>query len=441
MALRKIISTLEPEVKIIGKYKLVRVMSTYSIKELVRIDPDAILVSDESILKDLLQNDDLYLKPVFLDGKGTRQCDGELSQFNEQRIQETIERINSNIEPYKRLPLPTKNDQRILAKLLRYLLSRSIDLKVTASRSSRIGYSYPLVEDMSIESEPLSILGHLNNYAKSDFFQSNIVDKVNICKDCQSSYLNFAECCTQCNSLDLKSENLVHHFRCAYIGPESDFIKDERMVCPKCDHMLKHIGIDYDKPSEIHTCKRCNHASQETKMKATCVDCGNENELDQLVTHHIYHFRPTEKGKSFAIKSDESNEMSILSPSAKDDILAHPAAYNVIRSHEAKKHATAGYSSKEMVLSLNPSILSSLNVGLRKSLLEELAFIIKPYLSTSDVMTLDQNDNILILLVNCTDQSCEELRGMLDYNLNKMMIDNGWSKERDIFISVANLDK
>jgi hypothetical protein len=441
MALRKLISTLEPEVKIIGKYKLVRLISIYSIKELVRIDPDAIIVSNESFLKDLLQNDDLYLKPVFLDGKGTRQSDGELSQFNDQRIQETIERINRNIESYKGIPLPTKNDQRILVKLLRYLLSRSIDLKATASRSSRIGYSYPLIEYMSIESEPLSILGHLNNYAKSDFFQRNIVDKVNICKDCQSSYLNFAECCTRCNSLDLKSENLVHHFRCAYIGPESDFLKDEKMICPKCDHMLKHIGIDYDKPSEIHTCKRCNHASQETKMKATCVDCENENELDQLVTHHIYHFKPTEKGKKFALKSGEYNEMSILTSSSKDNILTHPAAYNVIRSHESKKHTKTEYSSKEMVISLNPALLASLNVGLRKSLLEELAFIIKPYLNLSDVMTLDQKDNLLILLVNCTDPSCEELRGMLDYNLNKMMIDNGWSKERDIFFSVANLYK
>jgi len=242
-----------------------------------------------------------------------------------------IEIIHKSIENYEDNSLPEDSSLKLLAKLLRYLFSRNLMLAPVNTRLSNIGYDFPLISDMSVESDPLFIMNILNGYSKQNFFSKVPLDKINICYDCQSSYLNFSECCTKCNALDLETEELVHHFRCAYVGPQSDFLRDAKLICPKCDHQLKHIGIDYDKPSEIHTCKSCNHSSQETKMKAKCVDCQKENELEQLVTHEIFQYNPTDKAKSFANQSHKSDSFFNDEKELESNTMNY-GAYNLIKS-------------------------------------------------------------------------------------------------------------
>ena len=29
------------------------------------------------------------------------------------------------------------------------------------------------------------------------------------------------------------------------------------LVCPKCNRQLRHIGVDYEKPSKLFTCFNC----------------------------------------------------------------------------------------------------------------------------------------------------------------------------------------
>jgi len=306
------------------------------------------------------------------------------------------------------------------------------------NRTSNIGYSFPLVEDMSIESDPLHIIKHLNDYALQDYFSQQPVDKVNICYDCHGSYLNFSECCTKCNSLDLKSEELVHHFRCAYVGPQSDFVKDEKLICPKCDHQLKHIGIDYDKPSEIHTCRSCNHSSQETKMKAKCVDCNKENELDQLVTYNIFDYKVTEKAKSLASQKTDSTTFEI-SKTSNNSVLVPMGAFHLIRSHESRKIKEGVTETYDMIITIDQSLLAQLNSGMQVSLLEELATVIKPYLQPNDLLSIDENNHIHTLLLDYKDKEVIELNEVLLYNLNKMLQDNGWGQSNTIAITSSSI--
>jgi len=280
----------------------------------------------------------------------------------------------------------------------------------------------------------LHIIKHLNGFASQDYFGRQTIDKVNICYDCNSSYLNFSECCTKCNSLDLKSEELVHHFRCAYVGPQSDFVKDEKLVCPKCDHQLKHIGIDYDKPSEIHTCKSCNHSSQETKMKAKFVDCRKENELDQLVTYDIHEYRPTEKAIAKSKQSHNAQSFGKQEP-GEHEFLLNFGEFNLIKPHESKRSNTSRLSSYQMITSVDSSITGNLNVGMQKALLEELSAIMKPYLKNNDLISIDADNNIHVLLIDYTHGENEVIQDTLHYNLNKMLRDNGWSDQDTVAIT------
>ncbi|MEM9544583.1 MAG: hypothetical protein AAGA77_01350 [Bacteroidota bacterium] len=439
MQLRKVISTTEPQYLSVGEYSVLKLVRGTSISNIKSNRVDAILVDDESVLKSVLSNDSLYLKPMFFHGYTQRQCDGIVQTSDLALHYSKIKVLKEATEEYEHLSLPSTNDKRLLCKILRYLLSRKISLEPINTRKSDIGYSFALVEDMSVESNPLHIMSHLNEFAKQDYFSTTVTDKINICYDCNSSYLNFSECCTKCNSLDLKSEELVHHFRCAYVGPQSDFVKDDKLICPKCDHQLKHIGIDYDKPSEIHICKSCNHSSQETKMKAKCTDCGKENELDQLVTHAINSYAVSEKGRNFALSEEKTTSFEPVS-NEESDVLIHIGAFRLLKSHESKRSKNNGLGAYNMICSFDSFLLSKLNPGMQMSLITEIAGIIKPYLKPNDLIAIDDNKNIELLLIDYSEELYLQTKETLAYNLNKMLADNGWADKKVVEITGINLN-
>lgn len=435
MRLQKVISNLTPELLRVGEYQLAKVTHVRAIADLYGKQLDGILVASESVLKEVLLDDRLFLTPLFFIGDTHRQCDGSVADESDPAIKRKLEVLLPAIEAYTDIPLPADGDRRLLTKLLRYLLTRRTSLHAVNSRQSTIGYCFPLIEDMSIEADPLHIIKHMQEYAAQDYFSTQPVDKINICYDCHGSYLNFSECCTKCNSLDLKSEQLVHHFRCAYVGPQSDFVKDEKLICPKCDHQLKHIGIDYDKPSEIHTCRSCNHSSQETKMKAKCVDCSKENELDQLVTYEINNYKPTEKAKAYAGQRTEQASFGAV-PVAAETALLSMGAYTLIRSHEGRKAHQGSTDTYDMVITVDDALLAQLNSGMQRSLLEELATIVRPYLEANDLLAIDEHKHIHALLIDYEHTAARQMVDVLHYNLNKMLRDNGWGQTDVVTITV-----
>ena len=434
MRIHKVISNLQPQFLQIGKYRVLKLHSASKLTLSKNMSFDAIIVDKESLISEVLRNDNHYLKPLFITSKTKRQCDGLVHDSDVYSISNKIDVLKSSISELEDLPLPSEPGERLLTKMLRYLVSRKESLIPLNTRKVSIGYAYALVEDMSIESNGLHILEHLNQFVKKDYLKSTIIDKINICYECHGSYLNFSECCTKCNSIDLKSEELIHHFRCAYVGPQSDFLKQDKLICPKCDHQLKHIGIDYDKPSEIHTCKSCNHSSQETKMKARCTDCSKENELEQLVTHNIYAYGLTEKGRSkaYAVEGSGTFEDTELGDQS---LLTNVGVFELILSHESKRWHDGNNQVFQLLINLSDTILNNLNKGMQISLLSELAQIIHPYLKPNDLISIDQRKNIQILLLDYSDSLSSQLVDVLHYNLNKMLLENGWSESNVVQIT------
>jgi len=441
MRLHKIISNTKPEFVRIGKHELAKVRQEKSLSTFHGKEIDGFLVESETMIKAILMNDDLFLKPIFFKGKTKRQCDGEYFEHNFSRIENKIEILKQATEVYKNIPLPSEPDKRILVKIIRYLVSRQISILPINTRNSKIGYTFSLVEDMTIETDSTHIINHLSRFTTNNYFSIKTHDRVNTCYECQGSYLNFSECCTKCNSIDLKTEDLIHHFRCAYVGPQSDFVSDQKLICPKCDHQLKHIGIDYDKPSEIHTCRSCNHSSQETKMKAKCVDCCKENELDQLISFEINEYILTEKAQKLAIQSFGKSEFGTTSSKAIDSNLLNNVAFNLIKSHEARRQRVDNINTYNMIVTIHETLLTQLNTNLQTSLLEEFATIIKPYLRTNDLMTLDAQNNIHGLLIDYDEDANSKIVDILYFNLNKMLSDNGWTDDNVINVSsqIVNL--
>lgn len=125
------------------------------------------------------------------------------------------------------------------------------------------------------------------------------VERIHRCPNCQSSRLLFSECCGKCKSSNIHQEDMIHHFRCANIAPESDYQYDDQLRCPKCKRFLRHIGIDYDRPAKVQTCNECGETQMYSTMKCTCAKCGHTTVPDNLVPYDVQEFTFTPKGRDF----------------------------------------------------------------------------------------------------------------------------------------------
>ncbi len=120
------------------------------------------------------------------------------------------------------------------------------------------------------------------------------LDKIHECPHCGGSHLFFFESCPKCKSSDIRLQLVIHHFRCANVSPESTYMWDGELRCPKCNLMLRHIGVDYDKPSAIYTCNQCEESFMYPDMRVLCSSCKRTLSTDDLVARDVieYEFTP-----------------------------------------------------------------------------------------------------------------------------------------------------
>ncbi len=123
---------------------------------------------------------------------------------------------------------------------------------------------------------------------------SRFIDRIHECPHCGSSHLFFFEVCPKCNSSDLRQQSIIHHFRCANVSPESTYEWDGELRCPKCHVLLRHIGVDYDKPSAIYTCNQCEESFMYPDMRVLCSSCKRSLTTDDLLSRDVteYEFTP-----------------------------------------------------------------------------------------------------------------------------------------------------
>lgn len=409
-----------------GDFTFLR-LHDYAALDQIREKPDAIIVAQQHLLESIRQDPLWYLIPVFTISFEHHLADGVYTPEHVSRCCQKTKALLEKSTAYTNLDLPKDHDQYTLVKALRYQATRQATIAPMLSRLSPLGYQHSHIAFSNGSSDALATIQKLEEWTKGGYLSSKIVDKVNLCHDCAGSYLNFVEVCPKCQSVDLRTEELIHHFRCAYIGPQRDFEQGGTLCCPKCDKQLKHIGIDYDKPSEIHTCQQCQYTGQETTMRARCVDCGKHNQLDQIATVAINAYQITEKGLQLAGAVGLTSK--VMTENEKSDIQRLPfKVYEMIRAHEINKgNTTSNHYDVDLVV--NHTVLRTLNDDLKIQLLDEICGVIRSYIRTSDLITINECQNIQVFLLEYEPSIVEEIVSTIEYNVNKMMNDNSWTKD------------
>ena len=193
-----------------------------------------------------------------------------------------------------------KTPNQLFSNICRYMLSR--DKTVIEHRlieMSSNGYINPIFEHyhkmgLFHLSEMFMFKDTMVEYGA--FRVRNFRMKQHLCPHCNHSHLLYTECCPKCEKSDLKMESVIHHFSCANVAPESSYNVGGMLVCPKCGKMLRHIGVDYDRPAVIYTCKTCGNSFTTPITKATCTNCENTMDVNKLIPHDVVDLEITEEG-------------------------------------------------------------------------------------------------------------------------------------------------
>lgn len=325
--------------------------------------------------------------------------------------------------------------QSLLQSSLQFAYSRDQEFEPARNRFSKIGFSYPFLSAVLKEEEANRVLEILNTSFVKGYTAKKTIDKTHTCRKCSGGYLNYRECCPKCGSSDLKTEDLIHHFLCAHIAPEQDYKKEEHLECPKCDKELRHIGIDYDKPSSMHTCNDCSHQFQQAEVKALCIDCGHDNELSQLGNLEIGAFELTPLGEQIAkfgihVQKTETTSKEIHTVSEQ--------MLELFRKQELSREQSEKLSWEGSVR-IHPEIMSYFHIEQQEVIQKEICNIISKYLGKADVLSSPNTTWYRFLVYDQTPENIEKTGTIIQNNISKLITDGIGDYEHPAEVLITKL--
>lgn len=401
------------------------------------IDTDRVSHAKEILLYIRTQEDiQISLLPIFISSiyklpqEISIHSDGYIELAHLDAYMQRVVTITKKIQKLN-APKLVSHEVLIQFKTMAFSYTRNISIQPKPSRKSTIGYDFPFISLFYKDTEAIPMLQNLEKAKEQNYFSFTLLDYVHLCKSCSGNYLNFRECCPKCESIDIKAHDMIHHFVCAHVAPEKDFKKEDGLECPKCDKQLRHIGIDYDKPSTIYSCNTCNHEFQNAGMKALCLDCETENQLDELLEKTVGAYMITQKGEQLLFQPKKNYVSGAVSGADKGS-LSMPI-FKMIVGQEIQRIKTTNGSSLFVKIEFQNDELQLLNGDVKKALTQEIGSIIKSYLKDADILAAERFNTYYLLLPETKENQLERLEN-IQYNLAKLLSDNLADTEQEIKI-------
>ncbi|MES9939201.1 MAG: diguanylate cyclase [Candidatus Thiodiazotropha sp. 6PLUC2] len=308
-----------------------------------------------------------------------------------------IEALNRRINSLQEQKL--RADTNLALRLLRYLYTRDREIEPIPSIHSRGGFTYPGLESLFGVND-LSMWQTIEFLTAQHLIQTRFITRTHQCASCGCAFLNFKETCPQCQSEELDSDDLVHHFRCGYTAELADFKQQEKLVCPKCDQSLKHIGVDYDKPSVMYHCRGCDHRFQEPEIATTCYDCHRTAPPEHQIHRNIDAFKLSMLGVNAALFGIDSLFASILE--RKLQLLPLDLFERFISVEKARIIRYKLSNSSLLLIDIKGLEEIYLKLGERTSeVYEELANLFYAMLRNSDLIS-SRNESLFLMLLTET---------------------------------------
>ena len=394
---------------------------------------------------------EFYLKPIFLinnrdndDPYIKELTDGSVVSF--EQIPETINDINQIQMRITQLEQSASSsiEIQIFKKVLNFMFTRGVNnLKPHADMNSSIGYSYPIVSVNYDSFEEAKVLEILEWAEKENLIWPDFYDRVYLCSNCKGGNLSYREICPNCNSANMRSEDLVHHFPCGYIGAISDFKNniDTVLNCPKCTKNLRHIGVDYDKPSIINHCQNCNEVFQDYTVKAKCIQCATDTDVQFLVSKNINVYKLTKKGRTSALSGIASSDYALS-----DEVVGtlNTKMFATMMHYEQERmKANASLNSNIVVFYFTNifDLYRAIGRSKEKSLLSEFVAMIRSNITPADFICIN-NPSVISVCIN--DETLENSNFMvmkITDMIEELVMNNFDRFQLEIATHVASISK
>jgi len=356
----------------------------------------------------------LYLKPViFLNGPETAPRDISMSadgliSLTEHPLSEQLENwaakfegINAKIHQFSNLS--AEGETNIAFKVLRYIASRNMEIQPVPSVHTINGHIFPPLQPLFPKPDT-GVLETLEYLETQKLLAGTFINHAYTCTHCGCAFLNFFETCPDCGSNDLSTDELIHHFKCAYVGELSEFRRDDNLICPKCDKLLKHIGVDYDKTSIVYHCNQCSNVFQEPGIMTACYNCLRETEPENQVQRTIKSYTITAIGENAGLYGMDSLFQNIL----ERKLHALPfAAFKAFFRVERSRIKRYGLSTSSLAV-LQFSGIEELYVRLGSrthEIFNEISEAFKDGLRSSDVFSIRNETLFLVILTETSQQN------------------------------------
>jgi len=365
---------------------------------------------DESFIRQIVKRirshakPEIYLKPVFLlkgvsiiDPLVNQLIDGSLYSLEQiPYIKDEVEKLLTTIKEIQ-FSRAISFEAQMIVKMISFLHSRHKTLlEPIPYVYSDVNYTYPCLSVNFRHTEEFAVFDILDQAVYDGIFTSEFIDRIYLCSQCSNGRMSYREVCPKCNSSNSSTDDIVHHFPCGFVGPMADFKNeiDDELDCPKCNKRLRHIGVDYDKPSVIHTCLNCSHKFQDYFVKAKCLTCSHDNSVEQLKTKQINRYSLTQKGIYAALNGyvSTSKDIDEIIGTVKYDTFKTMLKYEIERLKQ-----TDGLSNICAIHINNPNeIYSSIGSEAQQGMLKDVVRIIRSNIRSADVIAFQDSSTIIL---------------------------------------------
>ena len=370
----------------------------------------------------------IYLRPiVVIVNDGEEVLAGVDSVITVTKMTEpSINELISHYEPVnqwidKSISHSNVPDSGYVFRILRLIVSRATEFVPKTSLKKLSGYSYPLL-DLVGEHENSGLFQALEFLESQKLISGRFVTKAHFCCHCDSAFLNFKEVCPQCSSDHLTSHELIHHFKCSYVGEMPEYQNGDELVCPKCDKKLKHIGVDYDKPSVVHRCNQCNNRFQEAIILTQCFNCGRSTEPENQVLRSIKAYKSTAIGNNAAIYGMDSLFSKVLEP--KFNLFSTKDFRRLLFIERERIHRYNISSSSLVFIQFDIEQIYIEFGSKAQEFFAELSEVFKSILRNSDVISSQNESLFVLLLLETSAENSKIALSRFEEGVNKLFIHN-----------------
>jgi len=168
-------------------------------------------------------------------------------------------------------------------------------LRPVPDPAAPFGHAYPRLEHRFKLSSGDAVRV-LEDLADFGVLARTLANRVHLCPQCRRWTINFRETCPSCSSLEIDIEGMIHHFACAYVGLDSEYHQGTGLRCPKCGKVLRHIGLDYERPRQTYVCRDCEQVVEDPVVTAQCLDCRWEGTGGEVYPWPVYEYQLTARG-------------------------------------------------------------------------------------------------------------------------------------------------